>query len=71
MDGSRKELFSLIDGYHFGGYFSLLQIRRSGPAMLLPWRLDADDVIKGVPPDSVDKVRKMLAFLDDMDEPEE
>jgi hypothetical protein len=31
MDGSRKELFSLIDGYHFGGYFSLLQIRRSGP----------------------------------------
>jgi len=26
---------------------------------------------KGVPPDSVDKLRKMLAFLDDMQNPEE
>jgi toxin HigB-1 len=34
-------------------------------------KLYADDVTKGVPPDSVDKLRKMLAFLDDMEEPEE
>jgi proteic killer suppression protein len=26
---------------------------------------------KGVPPDSVDKLRKMLAFLDNMDDPDE
>ena len=26
---------------------------------------------KGVPPDTVDKLRKMLAFLDDMQNPEE
>jgi toxin HigB-1 len=34
-------------------------------------RLYADDVAKGVPPDTVDKLRKMLAFLDDMEELEE
>jgi plasmid maintenance system killer protein len=28
-------------------------------------RLYADDVAKGVPHDTVDKLRKMLAFLDD------
>jgi toxin HigB-1 len=33
--------------------------------------LYADDMAKGVPPDSVDKLRKMLAFLDDMQTPEE
>jgi len=33
--------------------------------------LYADDVAKGVPPDSVDKLRKMLAFLDNMQNPEE
>ena len=33
--------------------------------------LYADDIAKGVPPDSVDKLRKMLAFLDDMQDPEE
>lgn len=27
--------------------------------------------MKAVPPDSVDKLRKMLAFLDDMQDPEE
>jgi hypothetical protein len=26
---------------------------------------------KGVPPDTVDKLRKMFAFLDDLKEPEE
>jgi toxin HigB-1 len=34
-------------------------------------RLYADDATKGVPPDTVDKLRKMLAFLDDMGDPEE
>ena len=30
-----------------------------------------DDLARGVPPDSVDKLRKMLAFLDDMHGPDE
>ena len=30
-----------------------------------------EDVAKGVPPDAVDKLRKMLAFLDDMEDPQE
>jgi proteic killer suppression protein len=34
-------------------------------------RLYADDASKGVPPDTVGKLRKMLAFLDDMEDPEE
>ena len=34
-------------------------------------RLYEDDLAKGVPPDSADKLRKMLAFLDDMEDPEE
>ncbi len=34
-------------------------------------RLYVDDVAKGVPPESVDKLRKMLAFLDDMEDAEE
>jgi len=34
-------------------------------------RLYAEDNAKGVPPDIVDKLRKMLAFLDDMEAPEE
>jgi len=34
-------------------------------------RLYADESVKGVPSHSVDKLRKMLAFLDDMEEPEE
>jgi toxin HigB-1 len=34
-------------------------------------RLYVDDTAKGVPPDTVDKLRKMLAFLDDMADPEE
>jgi len=29
-------------------------------------RFYAEDTAKGVPPDAVDKLRKMLAFLDDM-----
>jgi plasmid maintenance system killer protein len=29
-------------------------------------KLYAEDSAKGVPPDSADKLRKMLAFLDDM-----
>ena len=34
-------------------------------------KLYEDDVARGVPPDSVDKLRKMLAFLDDMEGAEE
>jgi proteic killer suppression protein len=34
-------------------------------------RLYAEDIAKGVPPDTVDKLRKMLAFLDDIQDPEE
>ena len=34
-------------------------------------RLYAEDSVKGVPPNSADKLRKMLAFLDDMQDPEE
>jgi proteic killer suppression protein len=34
-------------------------------------KLYAEDEAKGVPPDTVDKLRKMLAFLDDMQSPEE
>ena len=34
-------------------------------------RLYADDATKGVPADTVDKLRKMLAFLGDMEDPEE
>ena len=34
-------------------------------------RLYAEDSMKGIPPDSVDKLRKMLAFLDDMQDAEE
>jgi toxin HigB-1 len=32
-------------------------------------QLYAEDITKSVPPDSVDKLRKMLAFLDDMQDP--
>jgi len=34
-------------------------------------KLYTDDATKGVSPDIVDKLRKMLAFLDDMEDPEE
>jgi proteic killer suppression protein len=34
-------------------------------------KLYAEDSVRGVPPDSADKLRKMLAFLDDMQDPEE
>ena len=34
-------------------------------------RLYEEDSSKGVSPDTVDKLRKMLAFLDDMQDPEE
>jgi proteic killer suppression protein len=33
--------------------------------------LYVDDITKGVPPDTVDKLRKMLTFLDNMQDPEE
>ena len=34
-------------------------------------QLYVDDITTGVPPDSVDKLRKMLAFLDSMQDPDE
>ena len=34
-------------------------------------KLYTDDNPKGVPPDTVDKLCKMFAFLDDMEDPEE
>lgn len=34
-------------------------------------RLYGEDIAKGVPPDTVDKLRKMLAFLDDMESADE
>ena len=34
-------------------------------------RLYAEDIARGVPPGAVDKLRKMLAFLDAMQKPEE
>ena len=34
-------------------------------------RLYTEDNAKGVPPDTVDKLRKMLSYLDNMEEPEE
>jgi toxin HigB-1 len=34
-------------------------------------KLYAEGSVKSVPPDTVDKLRKILAFLDDMEDPEE
>ena len=34
-------------------------------------RLYVEDSAKAVPPDTVDKLRKVLAFLDDMEDPDE
>ena len=34
-------------------------------------RLYTEDSTKGVPPDTVDKLRKILAYLDNMEDPEE
>ena len=34
-------------------------------------RLYTEGTTKGVPPDTVDKLRKMLAYLDSMEDPEE
>ena len=34
-------------------------------------RLYSEDSVMGVPPDTGDKLRKMLAYLDDMENPEE
>ena len=34
-------------------------------------KLYLEDSVRAVPPDTVDKLRKMLAFLDDMQDPEE
>jgi proteic killer suppression protein len=46
-----------------------VKIRNFAPKGLK--RLYSEDSAKGVSPDAADKLRKMLAFLDDMEEPEE
>jgi proteic killer suppression protein len=60
--------------------FSLTSVRLQATVMKMKLRnfvhkglkrLYADDSAKGVPPDTVDKLRKMLAFLEDMEDPEE
>jgi proteic killer suppression protein len=54
------------------GYgLQLLQVKIRSFAHKGFLKLYVDDVAKGVPPDAVDKLRKMLAFLDDMNDPEE
>jgi proteic killer suppression protein len=53
----------------YGLHFSQVRIRNFVHKGLK--RLYEDAVTKGVSPDTVDKLRKMLAFLDDMEDPEE
>ena len=36
-----------------------------------PKRFYSEDRVTGVPPDMVDKLRKMVSYLDDMENPEE
>lgn len=58
-----------IDKCSFTGYSQSVKIRNFTHKGLR--RLYEDDSVKGIPPDSADKLRKMLAFLDEMSDPEE
>ena len=65
-----------LPGQHFQfdkcyatGYSLLVNIRNFAHKGLK--RLYTDDSAKGVPPDTVDKLRKVLAYLDNMEDPEE
>jgi proteic killer suppression protein len=51
------------------GYTLLVRIRSFAHKGLK--RLYTEDSAKGVPPDTVEKLRKMFGFLDDMSDPEE
>jgi toxin HigB-1 len=54
------------------GVYSKAFHLRSFPSRLQGLKkLYADDVVKGVPSDAVDKLGKMLAFLNDREDPEE
>ena len=58
-----------IDKCYATGYSLLVNIRNFVHKGL-KW-LYSEDSAKGVPPDTVDKLRKMFAYLDDMQAPEE
>ena len=65
-----------LPGQHFQfdkcyatGYSLLVNIRNFAHKGLK--KLYTDDSAKGVPPDTVDKLRKVLAYLDNMEDPEE
>lgn len=60
---------STVDKCYVTGYTGAVRIRNIVHKGLK--RLYAEDNAKGVPPGNVDKLRKMLAFLDDMEAPEE
>ena len=58
-----------FDKCYATGYSLLVNIRNFAHKGLK--RLYTDDSAKGVPPDTVDKLRKVLAYLDNMEDPEE
>jgi proteic killer suppression protein len=51
------------------GYSSAVKIRDFAHKGLK--RLYTEDIAKGVPADAVDKLRKMFAYLDNMEDPDE
>jgi len=60
----------MLDKRHATGYtFFEMKIRNFIHKGLR--KLYEEDSAKAVPPDAADKLRKMLAFLDDMDDPDE
>jgi len=59
-----------IDKCRVTGYTYLVVLVRSFAHKGLR-KLYTDDIAKGVPPDSADKLRKMLSFFDNMQDPEE
>ncbi len=58
-----------FDKCYATGYSLLVNIRNFAHKGLK--KLYTDDSAKGVPPDTVDKLRKVLAYLDNMEDPEE
>ena len=60
---------SRLDKCYVTGYSLFVRIRNFVHKGLR--KLYSEDAGKGLPTDAVDKLRKMLAFLDDMEDPEE
>lgn len=58
-----------VDKCKVTGYGRLMKIRNFVHKGLK--RLYLEDSVRGVPPDTVDKLRKMFAYMDDMQNPEE